>query len=583
MHKGEYMGKRDKEFDFSQGQRDDQTILVNGKPVNVNKDAGNFFSGETKKLFGRKRRAEDATLFSGTTDSTDKEQAQTINGKEKSAKPASQRKRLFFIIFAIIIVTRSMKGIINAIEKTLPDQDEQYETNASDGGSAEEETYEQVYPAQEIDYDQWNTFSVAGDIFAVGSPVSDYLAKGFTIGNYDGVFDDPSEQTVDKNLDYFYLYRGDENALRISVTSPTEEDVPLTDAIIITVEFDEDTYLHYGAEALKRIRPKYLYADEVGNNEPDADGVVSIGLREDIDNLLAGYLHTDEERETTYYFSPDGIEDEAHKITFRYHEGYVYSVEITCDDYYAARRKQTDESLAAAEKENEEKKARHDAAEAMIKRFAPDGTIDGKNPEPEATTLSDDLQSNQVMLDGTLYALPIPVRTLEAAGFTLVKNEYSSDPVLADTLIQPQDTKYSVVFKRADGAEIEAAITNFSADQSAAASECAVTTLDAYYPVSGEKPTVPLMLPGKISKATTEEEFKALLSKLDIKAIEENGGSYNESKNAALGYINYFISYPTVSGGGGESLTTTFSVSFADGKVMSLDYGILVSFYPVWD
>lgn len=204
MHKGEYMGKRDKEFDFSQGQRDDQTILVNGKPVNVNKDAGNFFSGETKKLFGRKRRAEDATLFSGTTDSTDKEQAQTINGKEKSAKPASQRKRLFFIIFAIIIVTRSMKGIINAIEKTLPDQDEQYETNASDGGSAEEETYEQVYPAQEIDYDQWNTFSVAGDIFAVGSPVSDYLAKGFTIGNYDGVFDDPSEQTVDKNLDYFY-------------------------------------------------------------------------------------------------------------------------------------------------------------------------------------------------------------------------------------------------------------------------------------------------------------------------------------------------------------------------------------------
>lgn len=91
------------------------------------------------------------------------------------------------------------------------------------------------------------------------------------------------------------------------------------------------------------------------------------------------------------------------------------------------------------------------------------------------------------------------------------------------------------------------------------------------------------MLPGKISKTTTEEEFKALLSKLDIKAIEENGGSYNESKNAALGYINYFISYPTVSGGGGESLTTTFSVSFADGKVMSLDYGILVSFYPVWD
>lgn len=369
MHKGEYMGKRDKEFDFSQGQRDDQTILVNGKPVNVNKDAGNFFSGETKKLFGRKRRAEDATLFSGTTDSTDKEQAQTINGKEKSAKPASQRKRLFFIIFAIIIVTRSMKGIINAFEKTLPDQDEQYETNASDGGSAEEETYEQVYPAQEIDYDQWNTFSVAGDIFAVGSPVSDYLAKGFTIGNYDGVFDDPSEQTVDKNLDYFYLYRGDENALRISVTSPTEEDVPLTDAIIITVEFDEDTNLHYGAEALKRIRPKYLYADEVGNNEPDADGVVSIGLREDIDNLLAGYLHTDEERETTYYFSPDGIEDEAHKITFRYHEGYVYSVEITCDDYYAARRKQIDDSLEAAQKETEEKKARHDVG--MIVSFYP--------------------------------------------------------------------------------------------------------------------------------------------------------------------------------------------------------------------
>lgn len=545
----------DEYTDARQKTRQENIVYINGKPVDVRKYGKDPFAGEK-------------------------------HVRKKKKKSGISIAVMVILIIAAVNIVPGLIALLSSRRNagSFPEESHTVHMGSSDSESSVPDA---VYPNTKISTDDWYHFAIAGELFSAGGTVNDFLNTGDLYLSKDMESElDPDREMADSGQDYCYLMQGNTRIASLKVTSPTSEEVPLRDAIVISADLDFRGNIRFGTEACCRIRPVDAFsiaASRDGNSDlteassgcGDPDGL-AVFSRSDIEDVLKDYQSEDLNDTTTVYYMTDAADSyNAHTIAIDYYEDLAYAVTITNDDYYAARERAWQEERDRKQKEYEAQQKLIDERTEKMSALLPDGTSEDA-PYKTPSSVGHSMDSCTMKLADSLYQFPLPVSVLMEDGWQFSEDSYGSgQPITADTKLEPHAYQFAYLTNR-EGAQIQAGISNFSSAETAALSDCAVLTIGQNL-MAFDTAIVDISIPESISQETTIDDFKTYLDTLDLEQLKAQG-YYDDYEYSGLS--SYTISFPAKEADGGEGLASSVNIQFYDGELAVINYGVNVTWYP---
>lgn len=205
--------------------------------------------------------------------------------------------------------------------------------------------------------------------------------------------------------------------------------------------------------------------------------------------------------------------------------------------------------------------------EEKQKQLRPDGTTEA-NPYTKPQDLGDDILDARAQINGVIYQFPIPMSELLNDGWVFLAGDDGGTDTTEDTQLDPQEMTFAIL-SNSEGQELNVDIMNLSTSETAAARDCAVTSVTDFQYLSAG-----VVVSGGYHIGTQQSDIEELMADYQ----QQEGGSYQKDEQDQTTFYN--LNFPMSETPDGIWTGAFFSTAYyEDGEMSFLWYGINVSDY----